>query len=159
MPDELKPPPDITTESPEEKQAKGDILKLGEDKANLAKGYEESVKKRAGELESALSKPKPTPPETPNYPAPPQQKIRPFAENTPGEPWQVTANKAMMTLALLAQGVGGLVTKYPQGALAAMEGAYQGWQQGDRERGDRQFKEWGALTEQMSDKYTEDRRH
>lgn len=156
---ELKPPPDITTETPEETKAKGDILKLGEDKATLAKGYEESVKQRAGELESALNKPKPTAPETPDYPKPPSQKIRPFAENTPGEPWQITANKAIMQLGLLAQGVGGLVSHYPQGALAAMQGAYEGWAQGDKERGDREFKQWGALTEQMKDKYEQDRQH
>lgn len=156
---ELKPPPDVLTETPEEKQAKGDVLEIGKQKATLAKGYEESVKQRAGELEAALNKPKPTAPETPNYPTPPSQKIRPFADNTPGEPWQVTAQKAMLQLGLLAQSVGGLVTGYPKGALAAMEGAYQGWAEGDKERGDRQFKEWGAITEQMKDKYEQDREH
>jgi hypothetical protein len=150
--------PDLTP-TPEEKGAQEEILRLGGEKVKLAKGYEEGVKKRAGELEAALSKPQAELPAVPEYPKPPSQKIRPFAENTPGEPWQATINKSLMSLGLLAQGVGGLVTKYPQGALAAATGAMQGWAQGDKERGDRAFKEWGAITQEMKDKYEQDREH
>jgi hypothetical protein len=157
MADEIKFP-DLTP-TPEEKGAKEEILRLGGEKVKLAKGYEESVTKKAAEMEKLLGKEMPEKPALPDYPKVPSQRIRPFAENTPGEPWQATIQKSLMQLGLLAQGIGGLVTKYPQGALAAATGAMQGWHQGDRERGDREFREWGAQIEQMKDKFQEDRQH
>ncbi len=151
-------PPDLS-ETKDETQAKAEILGLGKRRVEAAQDYEKSVRTKSDELTRLLGVKLPDMPSPPDYPNPPSLKIRPFAENTPGEHWSVTAKKAMMQLGLLAQGIGGLVTKYPQGALAAATGAYDGWAEGDKERGDRAFKDWGAQVEQMKNRYEEDREH
>ena len=158
MPDilsDLKPGLPLTylTPSPEKKQAQEDVLRLGEEKVKAAKTAAEETERVGGELQTKLSEPRPAPPEPPEEPAPPSLAIRPFASNTPGEPWQVTMNKAMLSMGLMAESIAGLANKYPVGALAAFQGAMEGWNKGDRERGDREFADWGAKVEQMRDHY------
>jgi hypothetical protein len=150
--------PDISR-TPEETKAQGDILRLGEDRLTLAKGYSEDVKKRADELQSKLSEPRPKMPEAPEEPPPPSRKIRPFADGAPGEPPMQTLNKAVLSLGLMAQGIAGVANKYPVGALSAITGAMTGWAEGDKERGDREFKDWGAQVQQMRDHYEQQRQH
>lgn len=143
--------------SKEETGAQKSILEGNTKREELAKGYAEDIKPITTELERKLSEPRPKMPTAPVEPPPPSRKIRPFAENTPGEPWQVTTQKVMMNLGLLAEGVAGLATNYPEGALAAMRGSFEGWAAGDKERGDRAWDDWYSTVDQMRHVYAQHR--
>lgn len=91
-------------------------------------------------MREAVSQPLPPVPETPQLPKSPTIAARPFMEGMPGEPPVQVLNRTLMGLGLMAQMAVGISRNNAQGALAAYTGALRGWQQGDRERGENEWK-------------------
>jgi hypothetical protein len=81
----------------------------------------------------------PESPELPPAPEAPKITARPFLASVPGEDAVTSLNKLMAGLGLMAQMGVGIKGGYPTGALAAYQGALEGWQAGDQHRAANQF--------------------
>lgn len=79
---------------------------------------------------------------------PPSLGLTPFLSPREGEAPEQLVSKFILAAGLFAGGVGGMVAKDARGSLAALKGALEGWQAGDRERADRAFADWKAKAEQ-----------
>lgn len=124
-----------------------------QDKARAIQAQTEALRPLRERLLAELDRELPEPPEPPESVPPPSRAIRPFLENAPGEsPWMVV-QRALFGLSTLAQLAGAAFARYPQGALASLTGALQGWAQGQRESGDRAFETWKAQMDSLHRAY------
>jgi hypothetical protein len=78
---------------------------------------------------------------------PPSRQLTDFLAPVQGEHPATTISKLIQGIGLLATGFTGLARGAPTAALAALQGALQGWHEGDKERADRHFKDWQAKTD------------
>lgn len=103
------------------------------------------------EMPKPFDKPYPT---QPPLDKPPDMTLRPFGKVKPGDEDKIFENLNMLvsTLGLLGQQATGLNRGFARGALAAYEGALQGWAEGDKVRAER---EWLNYSHKM-DKMRED---
>lgn len=116
-----------------------------EQQAALARQQEEMRPFRE-RLMAALNAPAPAPPPVEAAPPAPSKAVRPFMEGMPGESNVQVLNRTLMGLGLMAQMAVGISKNYAQGALAAYNGALQGWLRGDLIRGEN---EWQSYLEQL----------
>jgi len=96
-----------------------------------------------------ISQPMPAPPAPVNIPQPPSRKLSDFLAAQPGETPENTISKLLQGISVMATGLTGLRRGTAGPALAAMKGALEGWQAGDKQRADRHFADWKAESDRL----------
>src|SRR5437899_8408769 len=100
----------------------------------------------------------PQPPIAPQLKPPPSRKLTDFLAPVQGEAPEQSISKMMQALGQLAMGLGVGGKRDARAALAAWAGALKGWQEGDKERADRSFKDWQANTDKALTQWKVDRK-
>jgi hypothetical protein len=78
----------------------------------------------------------------------PSRGLRPFLASSEKDPPENTVAKLTQAITLMASMVGG-GRAGARGALAGLTGALEGWRDGDRARGDREFMKWREETKAL----------
>lgn len=125
-------------------------MKAAQDKYDAAEAEMRAFQQRRQEqlaperqmLSEALGRPLPPPPAAPAEQPPPDTGARPFLEGLPGESTSATLQRMLTGVSLLAQMGVGVGVGYSRGALAAYEGALEGWAKGDRQRAENDWAQY-----------------
>jgi hypothetical protein len=88
-------------------------------------------------------------PATISLPPPPPPQLTDFLAPVQGEQPENTIMKLLQSVELLASGFTGLRRGNASTALASLQGAFKGWNEGVRDSADRHFKDWKAATDKM----------
>lgn len=88
-------------------------------------------------------------PKPPVLPPPPKRELRAFLAPVEGAPPEKALGNFIAAVGLFATGATALSKGNARTSLAALTGALKGWQEGDTERADREFKNWQASTETL----------
>lgn len=100
-------------------------------------------------LRDAMNAPPPEPMAPVKLADPPSRKLTELFAPVNGEPPEQSIGKMVGALGLFAQMGGAIARGHARSALAAWTGSLKGWQQGDTERSDREYADWGAATRKL----------
>lgn len=130
-------------------------------RAELKAGYERYGQAGQEAIDLAerqrLARPPLTAP--PVEPAVPQQRFEPFGTGPEKETGMQALNRITMTLGLIAQMGIGLKSGYTSGAMAAFNGALDGWAKGQKIKGDQEWRQYLANVQKMDREWARERQY
>lgn len=90
-----------------------------------------------------------TVPKSATLPLPPKRELHAFLAPVEGAAPEQTVASFITAIGLFATGATALSRGNARSSLAALTGALEGWQKGDSERAEREFKNWQATTDTL----------